>query len=1465
MRIGEYSSRIQDVHFSLHNYTTIYQPKTEVIDEHLKEVLLLSAQKHAELQPSTSLLQRVLTDTPDALTPWFTKYRDEFMRLLRFGEHEAVDHPVACIYFVPSDVAEPVSHVEALKNQLPQPPLMQADLMFPVKDSFFPKYYVLLHDCSGGADEQKVQSNLALLHKSYGASNCSVLRINSAALPTNHSTKSSHSMPAANGVDGSTDAFMHTTAAGAVAGPGAASDAYKHLRHAVLPGGGAGEPDKLPLEPPTGLGSALSAADLQAVAQLLREFAERALLPKLEERMNRLNISISATRKGIRNRLTRLWKTGAGTDGPSQDVSYPWHSVEGQMRQLADLAMLLRHYEFAVSMYRLAAQDFLSAPNNKWYAGVEEMIGLCTILQGPDPGTDPVKYLNRAFDHYSKVPGRQNRMLATRAMLYCAAFQQAAGRHLSANHSLMRAHFDEENARAALLLEQAAYALLRVQLPATRKFAFHIVLAGLRYHSCKQKRLAIHCYLQVIDIYQPQSWRYIEEHLHDILGKQCAEYGDTEGALRHCTALLDCAHRPASAQQHYVDQFLAAVQKVAQTKQGGHLPMDNLPLPHVVTNDVTVHYSDQRCYGNAAAYALPDSTWHRLEGVVTGGSEMPATNWLDAVKQVRDHEEYNTVPVGEEIAVEVTFKNPLQVKLKLSSIRLICEFQPTPANPSNTAGSSSVDSTASNTDVVGDGVDGSSSESAPGVQAAPTSGQVVIPDAKLTLHPGEVLSERLLLQPVATGWLRVTGVSWVVNGGAEGRVMFDIKGRRRKKPKGDRHSQQKHYPPARRLYFRIIPGMPRLELSFDDMPTNAFEGELLRVSVTLKNVGQLPAKHLKVALDHADVALVKAGEPAQEQASVMDALTGRVLDAISPTYARRKPGAAPVLMFPVGHPGLQLEPGGSFTWPMWIYAQQAGTMQFQCVWFCEPQILRSPQMRHRMLRTAHTLQVQPLLKVDLSVSPSNRDLYRYLLRMDVDSNKDGNEVSIKQLSCVTQGSDRGWTIATASTSAPTAAAAGMQGPATAAAATTSSRSVDPGLILSPGETSTQFYHLHCPPHVAGTTSSQQGLLGNVVNQQQQQQQQQPSERFHLFQGPLQYYYKLKGGMLPGASTSSGNDSSAASSRSSAVDGATSTNNVSSSSSSSASGIDMQLAVLPVPAAAKAKAASEVNVAATSSSSGSNDSNGLVLEPPVDVMLMWQVSGNRQQAGAAKGSRIGTVSMYDMCAAQRLNPVRMMLEGPSGTVRHDFRSGSVCTVPLKLHIRNCGTAPVSLVVRAGPDWDSAQESEHAWFAAQLPPTTTSGRITPREGGSPGPAQLQPFQMASGGPGHPVAVSAPPRLGTPPRSNTPTRPSTPIGGGAVPGVADSPSGGMGVLVQAGLPPSTEHVWCGCTCVHISRLGANSINEAALQVCVFRPGVYVLSDYYVEWECAQQGAAGTGGRKVQGNKVGEPFLLKVEAATS
>jgi hypothetical protein len=62
----------------------------------------------------------------------------------------------------------------------------------------------------------------------------------------------------------------------------------------------------------------------------------------------------------------------------------------------------------------------------------------------------------------------------------------------------MRGHYEETPGRAALLLEGAAYASLRVApAPASRKAAFHLVLAGLRYNAARQRRLAMHCYMQV--------------------------------------------------------------------------------------------------------------------------------------------------------------------------------------------------------------------------------------------------------------------------------------------------------------------------------------------------------------------------------------------------------------------------------------------------------------------------------------------------------------------------------------------------------------------------------------------------------------------------------------------------------------------------------------------------------------------------------------------------------------------------------------------------------------------------------------------------------------------------------------------------------------------------------------------------------------------------------------------------------
>jgi hypothetical protein len=42
---------------------------------------------------------------------------------------------------------------------------------------------------------------------------------------------------------------------------------------------------------------------------------------------------------------------------------------------------------------------------------------------------DPLKYFSRAYESYTKCPGKVNRMLATRAMMLAAAYLTNAGRH----------------------------------------------------------------------------------------------------------------------------------------------------------------------------------------------------------------------------------------------------------------------------------------------------------------------------------------------------------------------------------------------------------------------------------------------------------------------------------------------------------------------------------------------------------------------------------------------------------------------------------------------------------------------------------------------------------------------------------------------------------------------------------------------------------------------------------------------------------------------------------------------------------------------------------------------------------------------------------------------------------------------------------------------------------------------------
>jgi len=96
---------------------------------------------------------------------------------------------------------------------------------------------------------------------------------------------------------------------------------------------------------------------------------------------------------------------------------------------------------------------------------------------------------------------------------------------------------------------------------------------------------------QVLGVYRGREWAFIEEHLHDVLGKQSRDAGDLDAAIGHFAAMLPCRHSPENWQAFYLRQFLEVVQQAAGQRVRRRL-MRHSPTCHlrvICTSAVSEH------------------------------------------------------------------------------------------------------------------------------------------------------------------------------------------------------------------------------------------------------------------------------------------------------------------------------------------------------------------------------------------------------------------------------------------------------------------------------------------------------------------------------------------------------------------------------------------------------------------------------------------------------------------------------------------------------------------------------------------------------------------------------------------------------------------------------------------------------------------------------------------------------------
>jgi len=68
---------------------------------------------------------------------------------------------------------------------------------------------------------------------------------------------------------------------------------------------------------------------------------------------------------------------------------------------------------------------------------------------------------------------------------------------------------------------------------------------------------------QVLGVYAGRQWSFIEEHLHEVLGRTAREGGNLDAALAHYGAMLACGGAPPAWQAQRLRTFLDTVQQAA--------------------------------------------------------------------------------------------------------------------------------------------------------------------------------------------------------------------------------------------------------------------------------------------------------------------------------------------------------------------------------------------------------------------------------------------------------------------------------------------------------------------------------------------------------------------------------------------------------------------------------------------------------------------------------------------------------------------------------------------------------------------------------------------------------------------------------------------------------------------------------------------------------------------------------------
>lgn len=965
---------------------------------------------------------RAIGADPDNSEPfsWYREFKLTLMDTFRCEEYSMMCHPAAMLVVVSSTDANPRQSFQELASPQNLPPSFMQGLYDP---ALVPKFYVVLHD-AGETEGTSIDPEAILRSLNIAEGTGAVIRVNSNAnAPQDPATTAANS---------------------------AIWSAHPYVRPALFPAAdisassaGAGS-----------LGSLLSQDDITGLRAFVRDFGLRFVLSAMESRIFQLNDIVSAMKKGVKN-VFKSWlrkpkdlssrpsnSNGNGGAGGNGAITYRYDSIESQTRLLADTAFLVRDYELALQMYRLARDDFKSDKSIFHCANANEMIALCLLLNRGSP-----MQITNALDSANAAYAKVNTLVASRLAVRTAVIAGEIYNALShmglftdymdnASAALIRGSTMEQGICSAVLMERAALCDLHARQPKFRKYGFRMVMAGHIYDSLGHSPHSARCYSLARAIYDCSGWFQVEDHINFTLAQQANRLNDPMASINLFLKLIGTGRNSASQQEALLYEFGLIVKEILLTTTDGasntsrsgpvsifqdgrgenKLLVKDLCMPElddkstVVFAPVNAVGIDRSIDGNES----DADTWKQLEELVDKQNRlhqyatsndtvsnpdksanrwfapahfyaMPYRNKRNAAKKPANY------ALGEQIYVEFVMKNALSCAVDVENIHLFGKFEPLDGGDVF-----NVPEPIKRTD--------DDSEEAIAAAAAAASERVAVASVNLQLLPVSEERVRLAICPKVPGKLTIVGVQWSICGGdVHGEHAFDIPGPLLQDTRA--HKEARARAPNTSLVANVVGEMPWLGVEIDCDARDVFVGEVVQMRVSVFNAGSAAVTGLQCSSKSlmlcASVSPPDTPSAGHELAGYIGA-SGQVVDLSAVT----------------------LEPDEKKVFTLWARASSSGRQQVPLLFqYSGPSadnggVTGSRSMSSsplkRVVKVKVALNVVPCVDVAYSVEPSLAHSGEFILGISVanqrtdavDASAKSSTVQLEQLLCVS----KYWTV-----------------------------------------------------------------------------------------------------------------------------------------------------------------------------------------------------------------------------------------------------------------------------------------------------------------------------------------------------------------------------------------------------------------------------------------------------------------------